>query len=149
PMSSQFAAGAASSIIYLGMDVHKESITIAVLPATAKTPTRIDRLPNDATKLKRYLERVARDGAVHACYEASGAGYVLHRALTEWGYACAVIAPSLIPKRSGVQRKHDKYDASELARLYRAGQLTAVRIPSEAEERVRDVVRCRETFQRE
>jgi len=74
---------------------------------------------------------------------------VLHRALTEWGYACDVIAPSLIPKRPGVQRKHDKYDASELARLYRAGELTAVRIPSEAEERVRDVVRCRETFQRE
>jgi transposase len=60
-----------------------------------------------------------------------------------------VIAPSLIPKRPGVQRKHDKYDASELARLYRSGDLTAVRIPSEAEERVRDVVRCRETFQRE
>jgi len=60
-----------------------------------------------------------------------------------------VIAPSLIPKRPGVQRKHDRRDASELARLYRAGELTPVRIPSEAEERVRDVVRCRETFQRE
>jgi transposase len=131
------------------MDVHKESITIAVLPALAKAATRIDRLPNDVARLRRYLERRARDGEVRACYEASGAGYVLHRALTEWGYACEVIAPSLIPKRPGVQRKHDKYDASELARLYRAGELTAVRIPSEAEERVRDVVRCRETFQRE
>lgn len=146
-MSSQSTT--APSIIYLGMDVHKDSITIAVLPAAAKTATRVDRLPNDATKLKRYLERVARDGEVRTCYEASGAGYVLHRALTEWGYACDVIAPSLIPKRPGVQRKHDKYDASELARLFRAGELTAVRIPSEAEERVRDVVRCRETFQRE
>src|SRR4029453_9658436 len=55
----------------------------------------------------------------------------------------------LIPKRPGVQRKHDKRDAVDLARLYRAGELTPVRIPSEAEERVRDVVRCRETFQRE
>lgn len=139
----------ARSIIYLGMDVHKDSITIAVLPGSAKRSTRVDRLANDPAKLKRYLERVARDGEVRACYEASGAGYVLHRALREWGYACEVIAPSLIPKRPGVQRKHDKYDASELARLYRAGELTAVRIPSEAEERVRDVVRCRETFQRE
>lgn len=147
-MSSQSTL-ATPSIIYLGLDVHKDSITIAVLPAPAKAPTRVDRLPNDATKLKRYLERVARDGVVRACYEASGAGYVLHRALTEWGYACDVIAPSLIPKRPGVQRKHDTYDASELARLYRAGELTAVRIPTEAEERVRDVVRCRETFQRE
>jgi transposase len=131
------------------MDVHKDSITIAVLPAGAKTATRVDRLPYDVAKLKRYLDRVARDGDIRACYEASGAGYVLQRTMQGWGYACDVIAPSLIPKRSGVQRKHDKYDASELARLYRSGELTAVRIPSEAEERVRDVVRCRDTFQRE
>lgn len=140
---------ATRSIIYLGMDVHKESITIAVLPAGAKSPTRVERLPNDLARLKRFLERVSRDGEVHACYEASGAGYVLHRAMREWGYVCDVIAPSLIPKRPGVQRKHDKYDAAELARLYRSGDLTAVRIPTEAEERVRDVVRCRETFQKE
>ena len=100
-------------------------------------------------KLKKWMERVARDGEIRACYEASGAGYVLHRALAEWGYACDVIAPSLIPKRSGVHRKHDKRDAADMARLYRAGELVAVRIPSEADERVRDVVRCRETFQRE
>jgi transposase len=131
------------------MDVHKESITIAVLPAGARTPTRLERLPNDLPKLKKWLERVARDGEIRACYEASGAGYVLHRAVTEWGYACDVIAPSLIPKRPGVQRKHDKRDATDLARFYRAGELVAVRIPSQADERVRDVVRCRETFQRE
>ena len=131
------------------MDVHKDSITIAVLPALAKAPTRVDRLPNDLPKLKKWLERVARDGELQACYEASGAGYVLHRAFRDWGYACAVIAPSLIPKRSGVHRKHDKRDAADLARLYRAGELVPVRIPSEADERVRDVVRCRETFQRE
>jgi len=140
---------ATHTIIYLGMDVHKESITIAVLPADARTPTRVDRLPNDLPKLKKWIGRLAREGDLRACYEASGAGYVLHRALQEWGYACDVIAPSLIPNRPGVQRKHDKRDASDLARLYRAGELTAVRIPTEAEERVRDIVRCRETFQRE
>lgn len=140
---------AAAPIIYLGMDVHKDSITIAVLPMAAKNPTRLERLPNDLPKLKRFLDRAARDGELRVCYEASGAGYVLHRALREWGYACDVIAPSLIPKRPGVQRKHDKRDAADLARYYRAGELTPVRIPSEAEERVRDVVRCRETFQRE
>jgi transposase len=142
-------APATRSIIYLGMDVHKESITIAVLPQGAKSPTRVDRLPNDLLKLKRFLERIARDGELRACYEASGAGYVLHRAMKEWGYQCDVIAPSLIPGRPGVQRKHDKYDAAELAGLYRAGQLVVIRIPTEAEERVRDVVRCRETFQKE
>ena len=136
-------------MIYLGMDVHKDSITIAVLPGSAKTPTRLERLPNDLPKLQKWIARVARDGEIHACHEASGAGYVLHRALAEWGYACDVIAPSLIPKRSGVHRKHDTRDAADLARLHRAGELVAVRIPSEADERVRDVVRCRETFQRE
>ena len=149
-MSSQSTTCvAARSIIYLGMDVHKESITIAVLPGTAQAPTRVERLPNDLPKLKRFVDRLARDAELRICYEASGAGYVLQRALKAWGYACDVIAPSLIPKRPGVQRKYDKRDASDLARLYRAGELTPVRIPSEAEERVRDVVRCRETFQRE
>jgi transposase len=147
--SSTDRAAAGRSIIYLGLDVHKESITIAVLPADAKVPTRLDRLPNELPKLKKWLDRVARDGDLRACYEASGAGYVLHRALRAWGVRCDVIAPSLIPKRPGVQRKHDTRDAADLARLDRAGELTVVRIPSEAEERVRDVVRCRETFQRE
>ncbi len=140
---------AARSIIYLGMDVHKDSITVAVLPSTAKAPTRLERLANDLPKLKQWLDRLTRDGEIQACYEASGAGYVLHRALRDWGYACAVIAPSLIPKRAGVHRQHDTRDAVDLARLYRAGELVPVRIPSEADERVRDVVRCRETFQRE
>lgn len=146
---SSGTATRSSSIIYLGMDVHKDTLMIAVLPQAAATPTRVERLPNDLGKLRRWLARVAEGGPLRICYEASGAGFVLHRALTEWGYLCEVIAPSLIPKRPGVQRKHDKRDAVELARLFRAGELTAVRIPTEAEERIRDVVRCRETFQRE
>ena len=131
------------------MDVHQASITLAVLPAHAPAPTRVDQLPNDLPKLRRYLDRLAEGGTVLACYEASGAGYVLLRALASWGYPCVVIAPSLIPTKPGVQRKHDRYDAAQLARLFRAGELTAVRIPSEAEERIRDWVRCRETIQRE
>jgi len=59
------------------MDVHKESITIAVLPEAAKSPTRLDRLPNDLPKLKRWLDRLAREGEIRAGYEASGAGYVM------------------------------------------------------------------------
>ena len=148
-MSSAAVVASPRPIIYLGLDVHKESITIAVLPEAAAAPTSVERLPNDAVKLRRFCDRLAVQGDLRACYEASGAGYVVHRALREWGYACDVIAPSLIPIRPGVQRKHDKYDAAQLARLYRAGELTAVRIPTAAEERVRDVVRCRETFQRE
>jgi len=109
----------------------------------------VNRLPNDHSKLKRYFARLAEEGTLRICYEASGAGFVLHRALRAWGSHCDVIAPSLIPTKPGAQRKHDRYDAVQLARLYRAGELTAVRVPSEAEERIRDLVRCRETLQRE
>lgn len=137
------------SIIYLGLDVHKESITIAVLPSEAATPTRLERLPYDLRKLHRCLTRLAALGELRACYEASGAGYVLHRALTSWGHHCDIIASALIPTKPGERRKHDKRDAANLARLYRAGELTPIRIPTEAEERVREIVRCRETLQRE
>jgi transposase len=146
------AAAAAPSppSIYLGLDVHKESIAISVLPLGASAPTARDRLPYDLRKLKRYCERLRRDGApVFACYEASGAGYVLKRAMEAWGIHCDLIAPSLIPTKPGHKRRYDRYDADQLARLYRAGELTLIRVPTEAEERVRDLVRCRTTLQRE
>jgi transposase len=134
--------------IYVGMDVHKDTVYTAVLPETGGEPlTR--QLPNDARVLRRFFARLGRTGPVHACYEASGAGYVLHRALTEWGHHCDVIASSLIPTRPGDPRKHDRKDAVQLARWYRAGELTPIRIPTATEERVRDLVRCRETLQRE
>jgi transposase len=136
------------STVYVGMDVHKDSVMVAVLPEHAPQPIAVDRLPNDLAALRRFFARLARDGAVvQACYEASGAGYALQRALTEWGHACVVIAPSLTPQRPGHQRKHDKRDAIELARLFRAGELVPIRIPSGADERVRDLVRCRQTLQ--
>jgi transposase len=69
--------------------------------------------------------------------------------MSTWGFSCELVAPSLIPAKPGDRRKHDKRDAIQLARLYRAGELTTIHIPSESEERIRDLVRCRETFQRE
>ena len=137
------------SSIYLGLDVHKESVTIAVLPEGAAAPTRLERLPYDLKTLHRFFTRLASTGVLRACYEASGAGYVLHRAITSWGHHCDVIASALIPTKPGERRKHDKHDAAQLARLYRAGELTPIRIPSADEERVREIVRCRETLQRE
>jgi transposase len=148
-MSTSMSSATTPCSLYLGLDVHKDSVTVAVLPQTAATPTQVDTLPNDLKKLRAYFRRLAERGPLQACYEASGAGYVLQRALTQWGYHCDVIAPSLIPQKPGHQRKHDRYDAKQLARLYRSGELTPIRIPTEAEERVRDLVRCRATFQRE
>jgi transposase len=136
-------------ILYLGLDVHKESVTIAVLPADAPAPTRLERLPYDLKKLHRFFSRLAERAELRSCYEASGAGYVLQRAISSWGHACEIVASALIPTRPGERRKHDKKDAANLARLYRAGELTPIRIPTEAEERVRELVRCREVLQRE
>ena len=96
-----------------------------------------------------FFQRLWDPGQIRSCYEASGAGYVLQRWMSAWGYACDLIAPSLIPTKPGDRRKHDKRDAIQLARLYRAGELTTIHIPTESEERIRDLVRCRETFQRE
>ena len=138
-----------SSIIWIGMDVHKDTVMVAVFEGGKGKPEVVQQLANERRKLRRFFERWSKRGTIRSCYEASGAGYVLHRAVTEWGHGCEVIAPSLIPTRPGERRKHDRKDATQLARLYRAGELVAVRVPTAADERVRDLVRCRESFQRE
>lgn len=138
-----------STIIWIGMDVHKDTVMVAVYVGGATEPETVKQLPNESRKLKRFFGRWAHRGEVQSCYEASGAGYVLQREIKEWGYGCEVVAPSLIPVRPGERRKHDQKDAVQLARLYRAGELVTIRVPSLAEERVRDLVRCRECFQRE
>jgi transposase len=143
------SSSSSSTIIWIGMDVHKDSVMLAVYDGDSVEPAAVDQLPNDLRKLKRFLDRWSRRGEVRTCYEASGAGYVLHREITAWGYHCDIVAPSLIPVRPGDRRKHDRKDAKQIGRLYRAGELVAIRIPSAAEEEVRDLVRCRQTFQRE
>ena len=80
PMSSLSASPA---IIYLGLDVHKDSVTLAVLLPGAAAPPRIDPYPNDIAKVHRISHRPANDGELRACYEATGAGYVLQRAMQE------------------------------------------------------------------
>ena len=137
-------------ILHLGLDVHKDSIVIAVCATDVGPARQVDTLPYDLGRLKRYLDRLARDGTQLRCvYEASGAGYILQRAMQGWGYHCDICAPSLTPRRPGHQRKHNRYDAQELARYYRHGDLVLIAIPTEAEERTRDLVRCRTTLQRE
>jgi len=134
---------------FVGIDLHQETVTLAVLEEGAPSPRDVQTLPNDPSKLRRYIARVAQAGPVRACYEASACGYVLQRSLTRWGHACEVIAPSLIPRRPGARLKTDRRDAARLAHLYRSGELTAVRVPTEEEERLRSLVRCREALVRE
>jgi transposase len=138
-----------SVIFWVGLDVHKDSITAAVFRGRDPEPLRVDRIPNDPKRIRRYFERLQGDGEVRACYEASGAGYVLQRMLLEWGVPCELAAPSLIPRRPGEHRKTDRRDAIKIARDFRDDRLVLIHIPTEEDERVRDIVRCRETFQRE
>ena len=128
---------------FLGIDLHKREAVIAVLPAGAGTCESVSKLPNEEAPIRRYLKRVARRGPIKACYEASGCGYVLQRRMRAWGHACDVIAPSLAPTRPGDRVKTDRRDAERLAIDLRAGLLTPVLIPTEAEERVRGLLRSR------
>lgn len=128
---------------HIGLDVHKETIAVAVLRAgTVECDERV--IPNTPEALRKLLSRYPDRSLLRTCYEAGPTGYDTQRLITSLGIACDVIAPSLIPRRSGVRVKTDRTDARNLARLHRAGELVAVRVPTPAEEALRDLVRARE-----
>ena len=130
--------------VYVGLDVHKETIAMAVAEA-GRTPGRvIGRLAHDVPKLLKALGRLGQPSEVHIVYEAGPTGYGLQRTLTERGYCCEVIAPSLIPKRAGERIKTDQRDCLRLAELSRAGELRAVWVPDPGDEAIRDLARARE-----
>lgn len=137
------------SIAYVGMDVHKDFVYGVILPTGSDTPITERKINNERVAVKKWLSKWAKFYELRCCYEASSCGYVLHRWLLEMGISCEVIAPSLIPTRPGEKIKTDRRDALKLARLYRAGELVCVHIPSKEDESVRDLVRCRETLMKE
>src|SRR5215472_7603071 len=132
----------AAGRIQLGMDTSKNTIVVAVLRPGEEVPV-LDRIWNEEGSVRHLVGRLGEVSALRACYEAGPCGFELHRLLTSMGVACDVVAPSLIPRRAGERVKTDKRDASRLARLHRAGELTAIRVPTQAEEAVRDLVRAR------
>jgi transposase len=127
----------------VAFDQHAASLVAAVLLPGQATPA-VHTLAPDLPTVRRFLQRLRRYGAVQCCYEAGPCGFDLQRALTADGIACDVIAPALIPRRAGVRIKTDRRDATQLAILYRAGALTRIHVPTEQEEAVRDLLRCRE-----
>jgi transposase len=128
--------------VYVGMDVHKDSISVGVLEPGRDSPV-VDKIFHDEPAVRRLVAGLSQRGRLRMCYEAGPTGYELQRLLVSLGAACEVIAPSLIPKRPGERVKTDKRDCRRLARLYRVGELVAVRVPSVAEEAVRDLCRAR------
>jgi transposase len=135
------------SIAFVGMDVHKATIAVAVAEGVRGGEVRqLGIFPNRAEVVAKLAGRLAGDGReLSFCYEAGPCGYGLQRQLEGLGHACVVVAPSLIPSKPGDRVKTDRRDALSLAKLHRAGEFTAVWVPDAAHEAMRDLVRARAT----
>jgi transposase len=132
----------------VAIDDSKRTLVVGILPPGAREP-ELREIPNDVRLLRRMFQRLTCEGPVRACYEAGVSGYDLYRQLTTLGVSCDVVAPALTPRRPGQRIKTDRRDARKLVRLFRAGELTAIHVPDEAEEAVRDLLRCREAVRRD
>jgi transposase len=133
--------------LYIGLDVHKDSITIAIAQSGRNGEIRLfGTIANSLHALEKMLARIrkAHPGArLEIAYEAGPCGFGIARRLKQLGVPCLVAAPSLIPKQPGSPFKNDKRDARAIARLLRAGELTAVYIPEPTDEAMRDLCRAR------
>jgi transposase len=130
---------------YVGLDVHKETIAVAIAKEGRGEPVYYGEIANNVEALRKMIKKVASNGEkVSFCYEAGPCGYDIYRQLIELGQRCDVVAPSLIPKKAGDRVKTDRLDATTLTRLHRAGELTPVWVPDKEQEAIRDLTRARE-----
>ena len=127
--------------LFIGLDVHKKTISVALVDAAASATVRFyGTIANTPDTLRGLSKKLSKDGQVlHFCYEAGPCGYGVQRQLTRLGHRCDVVAPALIPRKAGDKVKTDRRDAMMLAQMLRAGQLTAVWVPDEAHEAMRDL----------
>lgn len=134
-------------ITYIGLDVHKETISVALADGRGRSAVSdYGRIPNSPAAITRLSRKLSEAGSVLCfCYEAGPCGYGIQRQLRDAGHDCAVVAPSLIPRKPGDRIKTDRRDAINLAGLHRAGALTRVWVPDPAHEAMRDLVRARLT----
>jgi len=133
--------------VWVALDVHKNAITAAVLPAEGGQ-VELAQLENSEKAIRRLVRRLGGSQGLAVCYEAGPCGYAPYRLLVSLGVACDIVAPSLIPVRPGDRVKTDRRDARKLVRLYRAGELSFVRPPTPEQEGLRDLVRCRDDLRR-
>jgi len=133
----------AKSIRYVGLDVHAETIAVAIAERRGEVRS-MGTILNRAESVRKLVKRLEPISTVRVCYEAGPTGYALYWQLAKLGVKCEVVAPTLVPTKAGDRVKTDRRDAEKLARSYRAGDLTAVWVPDAAHEALRDVVRARE-----
>jgi len=129
---------------HVGLDVHKDSISVAAAEAGRAPARLIGKVTHDVNKLLKVLAKIGTAEQLHLVYEAGPTGFGLQRTLKARGYDCEIIAPSQIPRRSGDRVKTDGRDSVQLAECSRAGQLSAVWIPDPDDEAIRDLSRARE-----
>lgn len=132
------------SKVHVGLDVHKDSISIARADSDRSPARVVGKVPHDVGKLLKVLGKIGAAEHLHVVYEAGPTGFGLQRALAARGYSCEVIAPSQVPRRPGDRVKTDSRDCIQLAECSRAGQLKAVWVPEPADEAIRDLSRARE-----
>ena len=128
---------------FLGLDVHAETIAVAVAEANGEVRS-LGTIANREDSILKFIKRLGSPEQLRACYEAGPTGFVLYWQLAQLGVDCAVVAPSLVPKKPGDRVKTDRRDALKLAHCHRNGDLTAVWVPDEDSEALRDLVRQRE-----
>jgi len=128
---------------FLGLDVHAETIAVAIAEPDGEVRS-LGTIANRAESIRKLVKKLGSVEQVRACYEAGPTGYVLYWQLAELGVKCEVIAPTLVPVKAGDRVKTDRRDAEKLARSYRSDDLTAVWVPDEGSEALRDLVRARE-----
>jgi transposase len=135
------------NITFVGLDVHKATVCVAVAESGRDGEVRqVGVFENRPDVLNKMVARLDKNGRrLSFCFEAGPCGYGLQRLLTGAGHECVVIAPSLIPIKAGDRVKTDRRDAMMLAKLHRAGELTAIWVPDHAQEAMRDLVRARAT----
>ncbi|MBW1705450.1 MAG: IS110 family transposase [Deltaproteobacteria bacterium] len=133
-------------IAYIGIDYHQNSLTIAVRVQDKKKIDETVRIRNEDKIIRKYMKKLSERFAIRACYEASCSGYYFQRKMKSWGYDCEIIAPSSLPKKRGDRRKNDFRDAQNLAQNYANGTLSIVHLPTEEEESIRSLIRCRSAF---